>query len=104
MIAIPPDPFFQGVYSCDSPPEHLCLGIETCKHTTEPITSIMRRVAVNFVRKALFSTKKHFNKPNLISDDCSIFHLKTALNMEVQALISTTIKVKEYQNGTNRIK
>ena len=38
------------------------------------------------------------------SDDCLIFRLKTALNKEVQALISTTIKVKEYQNGTNRIK
>jgi len=64
----------------------------------------MSRVAVNFVGKTFFSTSKHFNKPNLISDDCSIFRLKTALNKEVQALISTTIKVKEYQNGTNRIK
>jgi len=76
MIAIPPDPFFQAVYLCNSPPEHLCLGLETRKHTTEPITCMMRRVSVNFVGKALFSTLKHFNKSKLISDDCSIFRLK----------------------------
>jgi hypothetical protein len=104
MIAVPPGLFPQGVNSCNSAPGNLFLGIETRKHTTEPITCMMRWVAVNFVVKALFSTFKHFNKPNIISDDCLIFRLKTALNKEVQALISTTIKVKEYQNGTNRIK
>jgi len=104
MIAILSDPFFRRIDSCKTAPTHLCSDGAKRKHISEPITSKMSRVAVNFVGKALFSTFKHFNKPKLISDDCSIFRLKTALNMEVQALISTTIKVKEYQNGTNRIK
>ena len=104
MIAVSPDPFFRRFDSCKTAPTHLYSGGAKRKHISEPITSKMRRVAVNFVVKALFSTSKHFNKSNLVSDDCSIFRLKTVLNKEVQALISTTIKVKEYQNGTNRIK
>ena len=104
MIAVSPDPFFRRIDSCKTAPTHLYSDGAKRKHITEPITSIVSRVAVNFVVKALFSTFKHFNKPNIISDDCLIFRLKTALNKEVQALISTTIKVKEYQNGTNRIK
>jgi len=76
MIAILSDPFFRRIDSCKTAPTHLCSDGAKRKHISEPITSKMSRVAVNFVGKALFSTFKHFNKPNLISDDCSIFRLE----------------------------